>query len=269
MPSNPTFAFGLSTKDRVDFTRQILPGLDVDPLLHLYWFDGSDTELGTNLPSASHFNRTTLKEIHYDVKGGPDAAIRYALDRMLSKGYDYVGLIENDVLLSPGWFGAMSKAIAHAETAGLSVGAVTVRTIACRCLFLTEFYAVMWNMGAGMVLFSKVGANAILEDYKGTGSQEVNAFWQERGFQLQSWDLWRDQPDRGLGADWWYAAAMFTRGLVSIGTVPTYGENVDFNIERDLRSTYVMKFEEQTSVQRHNELTLFGRYRGNNIGGCS
>ena len=44
------------------------------------------------------------------VIGGPDAAIQFSLKRLLALGYDFVGLIENDIQLKPGWLPAMLAA---------------------------------------------------------------------------------------------------------------------------------------------------------------
>src|SRR4051812_41676097 len=107
-PAFSTMAIALSTKDRSDLTRRILPGLDDGSHLDLLWFDGSDTAEGRALPSASLFVRSRLREIHFDVRGGPDAAIKTALQRMLNLGYERLGLVENDVSLKPGWSAALS-----------------------------------------------------------------------------------------------------------------------------------------------------------------
>jgi hypothetical protein len=255
----PTMAVALSTKDRCDLTRRILPALDEGEHLHLFWIDGSDSDEGRALPSIAHFARSRLREIHFDVKGGPDVVIRRALRRMLDLDYELLGLVENDVELQPGWTAALDATIRHAERDGLVVGAATVRTIACRCLCVLPNYAPMWNMGAGMVLFTRAGAAAVLEDYKPTGSSEVGAFWQSRGFELHSWDLGRDVPERGLGADWWYAAAMFHKGLVSVGSVPSMARNIDFDLEAELRTSYVTSAGGSNPSHQSNWHRLFDR----------
>jgi hypothetical protein len=101
-PANPPrIGFALSTKERTEFTRRILPGLDCGGF-DLIWCDGSTTPEGRAFASKEHFKTTPLVEIHHDVTGGPDAAIQYSLQRLLALGYDYVGLIENDIALEPG-----------------------------------------------------------------------------------------------------------------------------------------------------------------------
>jgi hypothetical protein len=253
-----TIAIALSTKDRVDLTRKILPALDEGDHLHLFWLDGSDSREGRALPSTTHFARSRLREIHFDVGGGPDAAIRQALKRMYDLNYEYLGLIENDVQLQSGWSAVLKATFQYAERDGIAVGAATVRTIACRCLCLRPNYAPMWNVGAGMVVFTRAGAAAVLEDYKPTGSTEVATFWESRGFRLHSWDLWRDLPERGLGADWWYAAAMYNKGLVSVGSIPNMARNIDFDLEQDLRTHYVTASEGPHPDQDNNIRALFG-----------
>ena len=59
-------------------------------------------------------------ERHGHVTGGPDVAILYCLSLMLERGYDYVGLIEND--LEPGWFDRIFQLFA---TPRLNVGSVS------------------------------------------------------------------------------------------------------------------------------------------------
>jgi hypothetical protein len=114
-------------------------------------------------------------------------------------------------------------------------------------------------MGAGMILFTRDGANAVLEDYRTTGSSEVGTFWETEGFELQSWDLWRDLPNRGLGADWWYAAAMFKKGLVSVASVPTMARNIDSDLEAEFRTTYVTSASNELPGQHRNIQRIFNR----------
>ena len=56
-PANPPrIGFALSTMERVEFTRQILPGLDCGGF-DLIWCDGSRTPEGRDFANASHFQR--------------------------------------------------------------------------------------------------------------------------------------------------------------------------------------------------------------------
>ncbi len=232
-PTNPPrIGFALSTKERTELTRQILPGLDCGGF-DLIWCDGSKTPEGRAFANAEHFSKTPLKEIHHDVTGGPDAAIQFSLKRLLALGYDYVGLIENDIQLKPGWLDAMFSAWHAAQRDGFNVGAVTARTAASRVLTRTADYTVQWNLGAGMALFSRAGAEAVLADYQLTNAKTIHGFFQTRlGIDLgDAWELFMHQPDRGLGADWHYAASLLKRGLVSLGVMPNHAENIDVDFE--------------------------------------
>ena len=95
--------------------------------------------------------RTAICELHQGVIGGPDSAIMYTLQTLRARSYDLVILIENDVLLSDGWFAAMYASIERAETAGFRVGAATVRVFAERVLSFNGDYCLMLNSGAGFI----------------------------------------------------------------------------------------------------------------------
>jgi glycosyltransferase involved in cell wall biosynthesis/Tfp pilus assembly protein PilF len=240
-PANPhRIGFALSTKERIEFTSRILPGLDCGGF-DLIWCDGSKTSEGRAFASAKHFSQTPLKEIHHDVTGGPDAAIQFSLKRLLALGYDYVGLIENDIQLKPGWLQAMMSAWQAAEREGFKVGAATARSMASRVLAYGPEFVVKWNVGAGMVLFSRAAAEAVLADYSVPSALEIRDFFRQRaGVDLApAWELFMDKKDRLLGADWRYASSVWKQNLVSIGTVPTFAENIDMDIRRDCQTDYV------------------------------
>ena len=237
--------FAISTMERTDFTSRVLPGLDCGGF-DLIWCDGSKTPEGRAFARTDHFSKTPLKEIHHDVTGGPDAAIQFSLKRLLAHGYDYVGLIENDIQLKPGWLPAMLTAWQAAEKDGFSVGAVTARSMAGRVLAHGPEYVVKWNVGAGMVLFSRAAAEAVLADYRlGTAKEIQKNFLASTGVDVSPvWELFMEKPDRPLGADWRYASAVWKRGMVSIGTIPTMAENIDVDIRDFCRTDYVRSAEE-------------------------
>lgn len=240
-PTNPPrIGFAISTRERTDLTRQVLPALDCGGF-DLIWCDGSKTAEGRAFASREHFKKTPLIEINHDVTGGPDAAIQFSLKRLLALGYDYVGLIENDITLQPGWLDAMLDAWRAAEKDGFKVGAVTARTAASRVLARAENYSVQWNLGAGMSLFSRTGAEAVLADYQVTNAKTIHEFFRAN-FAVDlsdAWELFMHQPDRGLGADWHYAASMLKRGLVSLGVVPNMAQNIDVDFEKVCGTQFV------------------------------
>ncbi|HEV2692279.1 MAG TPA: glycosyltransferase [Verrucomicrobiae bacterium] len=244
-PANPPrIGFALSTMERVELTAQVLPTLDCGGF-DLIWCDGSRTPEGRAFASREHFKKTPLVEVHHDVRGGPDAAIQYSLKRLLALGYDYVGLIENDIVLKPGWLEAMMAAWSAAEKDGFSVGAVTARNMSDRVLACGPAYAVKWNVGAGMVLFSRAAAEAVLADYSLGAAKEIHGnFMTSTGVDLSpAWELFQEKPDRPLGADWRYASVTWKSGKVSVGTVPNMAENIDVDIRDFCRTDYVRSAE--------------------------
>src|SRR5215831_1117635 len=147
--------FSLSTKDRVAETLTAIGGLaDVDDF-DLLWFDGSATDEGRALPERLEPTLAGLREIHSEVRGGPDAAILTALVRMLALDYDYVGLLESDIGHAPGWFAALMETFEAGAADGLVVGAVTTRAFQRRILYQRPRYAVTMVSGAGMILFTR------------------------------------------------------------------------------------------------------------------
>jgi glycosyltransferase involved in cell wall biosynthesis/ADP-heptose:LPS heptosyltransferase/predicted Zn-dependent protease len=248
-PLKNRIGFALSTMERMDFTEKILPGLDCGGF-DLIWCDGSKTSEGKAFASARHFKKTPLVEIVFDVRGGPDAAIQFSLKRLLAKGYDYVGLIENDIQLKPGWLEAMMAAWRAAQKDGFEIGAVTARTAASRVLTRGTGYTVQWNLGAGMSLFSRAGAEAVLADYQLTNAKQIHEFYLSRvGMDLSgAWELFMEKPDRGLGADWYFAAAMLKKGLVAVGVVPNHAENIDVDFETVCGTQFVRSADQPLPV---------------------
>ena len=175
-------AVAYSTKDRTEQTRLTVAPLLGAPDIDLYWFDGSATDSGRQLPfelcPLQHQSTdlgsafTAICEIHLGVVGGPDCAILYALQTLRPRLYDLVILIENDVLLSDGWHAAMRSAIKHAEAAGFRVGAATVRLFAQRVLSFNDDYCLMLNSGAGCIALRPEAIDILLAHYRTLDAQE-------------------------------------------------------------------------------------------------
>ena len=75
-------AVAYSTKDRTEQTRLTVAPLIDDPNIDLYWFDGSTTDLGRQLPFELCPDHTAICEVHQGVVGGPDCAIMHALQTL-------------------------------------------------------------------------------------------------------------------------------------------------------------------------------------------
>lgn len=94
--------FALNSMDRLDFTTQTLDGMATESGFGVVWVDGSLTDAGIQLTRSAQWNRINFVEVHREVRGGPDRAIRFGLARLLELGYEYCRLLENDIVLRPG-----------------------------------------------------------------------------------------------------------------------------------------------------------------------
>ena len=239
--NTPRIGFVFSTKERVDLSRRSLRSIDNDGGFDLIWLDGSTSSEARRLPETIKLQKTRLVEVHLDVRGGPDAAIRHGLRRLLALGYDYCGLIENDIEFVPGWFPRLMELFKLGEINDLQVGAATTRTFSSRTLASQSQYATLWNIGAGMVLFTRTATGIVLRHYHPRRAKELSAYFKKKyGNDLRDiWELWMDNDDRLLGCDWGYSLELDRRGLSSLGTVPAYSYNLDLDPETVMRSDYL------------------------------
>jgi len=237
--------FAFSTKDRVDFTRRSLAGIDACGGFDLVWVDGSDTPEGKALPESAKPRNCRIVEVHHNVKGGPDAAICFGLRRLLQRGYDYCGLIENDIEFKPAWVTKLLELFELGKQDGLEVGAVTARSIESRVLIHRPGYVIKSNMGAGMVLFTREAVQIIIAAYgEQTGRELVGYFYRKFGIDLHdSWEPYIKPRPLGPNAlhacDWTYARCLYERGLCSLGTVPSLAFNMDMDVGKEFRTSYV------------------------------
>src|SRR5882757_6562575 len=174
--------FALSTRDRFVFTMRTIKSLDAEGGFDLIWNDGSER---TEVPELSRyfaFRNARLVEVNYGVKGGADAAICYGLRRLLALGYDFVGLVENDVVLAQGWLGAIRDAFETAAEDGIAVGAFSALGYQSRVLEYRKNYSIDWARGAALVLFSREAAQLLLENYSRLEmtSQQIRGFYAEQ-----------------------------------------------------------------------------------------
>jgi hypothetical protein len=227
--------FSLSTKDRVDQTREAIAGLAGAGDFDLLWFDGSTSDAGRALPDQLAPSLAALREIHTDVRGGPDVAILTALVRMLALEYDHVGLLESDIGHAPGWFAAMMAAFDHGAADGLAVGAVTTRAYARRILYHRQRYAVTMVSGAGMILFTREAAALIVRHYRTTSGTEINDWLKfVSGKDRAKIGEGADQPtapDTRTSSDLYYETLLQQHGLCVLGTAPAYARDLEREAE--------------------------------------
>lgn len=222
-------AFAYSTKDRTELSARTLAPLRAEEGFDLYWMDGSRTDEGRALPGMMGPELPALREVHYGITGGPDVAIVYSLTYLLAKDYAYVGLIENDVLLEPGWLQRLIRLFAQGAQDGLRVGAVSARTIRERTLIPREDYAVMFNLGAGMILLTREAARAVLERYRTTTGEEIRGIVRARtGIDLAGIGY----AQTSSSADWFFDAGLLLDGYCSLAPIPSLANNIDADLSK-------------------------------------
>lgn len=211
-------AIAFSTKDRVELSKRT-----IEPLVRsqhaLYWVDGSDTQEGQELP-----NKYPLTGSFGNVRGGADAAIAFSLTMLLAQpqNFSHVGLVENDVLLTdPDWFEKTMALFEYGADDGLKVGAVSARCYADRILLQRPDYAVMHNLGAGMVIYTREAAQLILKYFR-TGWTNANRllFSQLSGIDIGAYWAFRG-GQHILCADWNFDTVLAAHGLASLALTPS------------------------------------------------
>jgi hypothetical protein len=222
-----------STKNRCELSAQTAPAALSESDCDGFWIDGSDTIEGREFPFSLADRLPALREIHRGVDGGPDRAIVYGLSYLLTLGYKYLALVENDVLLTPGWLPTAISAMQRASADGLRVGAATVRTYDRRIMFVRPGYAVMFNIGAGMIVLTREAAQAVLATYRSTNGREIIRVCRkmtggeisqicEKGLTEAQW----------YPADWFFDCALMQLGFASVGALPALARNIDADVPR-------------------------------------
>ncbi len=226
-------AIAFSTCDRVELSRQSIEPLLQPDKFDLHWVDGSKTDQGIVLPTKYRTHGDNIHH-HSGVRGGSGAAIVYALSAMLAKEnpsdslhderehhYDYIGLVENDVLLGKDWFEPTMELFERGKEDGLEVGAVTARCYEDRVLSQRDGYAVLHNAGAGFIIFTREAAELILRHYRVQWTTENRAVFA----QLTSTDIGKYWAFRGaehfLVADWRWDSVLASHGLASLALTPS------------------------------------------------
>ena len=240
--------FAFSSKDRYVFTLQTLDSLDTEGGFDLIWNDGS-TEPGVPALAANYkFRQARLVEINYGVTGGAERAVCSGLSRLLELGYDYVGLIENDIVFRPGWFRHLLEVFSLGAREGIACGSATARSFESHVLEYRNGYSMQADIGAGMVLFSRPAAEIIMELYQNPSSLQMTTHsWRKFyadffGVDLQNFaPFWAYPKDRAIPCtlDWGYTPSLYLNGYASLATIPTYATDLEFEVESFFHTKYV------------------------------
>ncbi len=211
-------AIAYSTKDQVELSEQTFPILR-DSQHALYWCDGSKERHGQLFFDTWKGICTGANGM---VRGGADAAIAWKLSTLLASDQEFthIGLLENDCLLDEDWFEPTMELFEKGKADGLSVGAVSARSYVDRVLIQCEGYAVMHNLGAGMVIFTREAAELVLHSFR-THWWPTNRllFAQLSGIDLATYACFRGQ-EQFVTTDWGFDAQLASHGLASLALTP-------------------------------------------------
>ncbi|HSV26187.1 MAG TPA: hypothetical protein VLJ17_24580 [Xanthobacteraceae bacterium] len=217
-------AIAFLTKDRPELTQQTIVPLFQPDRFDLFWIDGSVTPNGRNAPLLEKIDRGAVFELHQNIRGGADAAVAYAYTKMLNhhKYYDYMGIVENDVLLPGDWFDRTMALFRMGDVNGFQVGAVSARAYEDRILFQRDSgYAAMHNLGYGMQILSRPAAELHLKYFR-TGNTRENrkVFMQLAEVDVGRWFPWRNL-DQAIVSDWHQDLVLASEGYASLALTPS------------------------------------------------
>jgi hypothetical protein len=248
-------AIAYSSKDRVEKTKRTLKPLlqsDAD----IWWWDGSQTEEGK-----AYFEKTHDKvKKAITLGGGSCRYIVNALTALLEYGredggaYDFIGLVENDLMLHEDWYGPTMELFEVGRQAGLEVGAVSARTYIDRVLVQCPDFAVMHNLGAGMVIFSRSAAKIVLNYYRtGMTVENRKVFALLSGVDIGPYWAFKGSENM-LVADWQYDRMLAQHGFCSLALTPTKAKQLDNLKEQGLALA-------RKPVKELQNKAAFARYR--------
>ena len=223
-------AIAFSSKDRVELTKRTIEPLLQPDKFDLHWIDGSKTDEGRQLLSEYDGQ---YHMAHHEVIGGSCRAIVYALTEMLKYGvgdgtrYEYVGLVENDVLLDKDWLEPTMSLFERGRKDGFEVGTVSARTYEDRVLIQRDGYAVMHNIGAGCQIFTRKAAEIILQQYRtGMTSENRRTFSLLSGVDIGGFWAFRGS-DHMIVADWCWDQQLAKYGMCSLALTPAKAEQLE------------------------------------------
>ena len=210
-------AIAYSTKDRRDLWAQSLPVLALKPGYDFHIIDGSESTWRPKLAPALKWYT-----FHPNIRGGADAGIAASLSILLNHEaqYTHVGIVEQDVILDPDWFEPTIELFEKGKADGIEVGAVSARSYVDRVLIQRDGYAIMHNLGAGMVIFTRQAAEIVLRSFR-THWWPSNRllFAQLSGIDLATYAAFRGN-EQWVTTDWGWEAQLASHGLASLALTP-------------------------------------------------
>jgi hypothetical protein len=211
-------AIAYNTMNKLELTKQTFPVLR-DGQHALLWSDGS-----TDPAAIAFFEQNCEISVSYAaVRGGADSAIVHSLTRLLRHpaNYTHVGLVENDVMLDDDWLEPTIALFEQGTADGLRVGAVSARSFEDRVLFQRDAYAVMFNLGAGMIVMTRDAAEIVLHTFAtGWWPTTRRVFAQLSGVDLATHACFRGN-EQYTTSDWQYDMQLARHGYASLALTPS------------------------------------------------
>jgi|SRR5215472_3518364 len=223
-----------SSKNRLELTKRTIQPLLPQQGWDLYWYDAS-----TELEPLDFFAEQSWIKHRQTLRGGSCRYIVAALTQMLASEeprYDYVGLCENDVLLDEDWFNPVMWLFEQGYHDHLKVGAVGARTYEDRILIQRDGYAVMHNLGAGHIVFTREAASLVLNQYRtGWTGENRKVFSMLSGIDIGRYWAFKGL-EQMLVADWSYDRMLAQHGMCSLALVPAKAHQLEDIEKQGLKS---------------------------------
>jgi hypothetical protein len=129
-------------------------------------------------------------------------------------------ILEDDVLLDEDWFEPTMALFNKGTEDGLKVGAVSPRSYVDRILVQRDGYAVMHNIGAGVIIFTREAAEIMLRTFRtGWWPDNVRVFGQLSGIDLRTYAAFRGN-EQWVTCDWNWEVQLARHGLASLALTP-------------------------------------------------
>ena len=226
--------FIFSTKNRPDFTKQSLTSIEKSKDFDLIWLDASTQDEALSLFKDYQPRNFNIVGRLPQVTGGPDVAILLGLHTALRGSYSHIGLIENDVVFSGDWLPTLKELfnIDVSEVKATEVGGASLRNYEARNLIIKNKFSYAWNLGAGMILFSRAGLKKVLSGYGFASSQELLDFYQKHfGVDLskQVDPLFPEafKINHYVGGDVKFCYNLWKNDLACVASIPSLAHNID------------------------------------------
>jgi hypothetical protein len=207
-----------NTMNKIELTKQTWPVLR-DGQHALLWSDGSTDE---DALAFFEERRGFATSSYANVRGGADAGIVHSLTRLLQhpSNFSHVGLVESDVMLDEDWQEPTMALFAQGAADGLRVGAVSARSYTDRVLVQRDAYAVMLNVGAGMIVMTRDAAQIVLETFRtGWWPSTVRLFGSVSGIDIRTFACFRGN-EQWTTSDWSYEAQLARMGYATLALTP-------------------------------------------------